>query len=128
MIYALLYISMLLLFIIFINLDAYKLRIIFNYLNTHANTSNVIIHLVLFSIFAFLVIIIIQSDNFINNAGDILDYTYIYNYMFDFSYNKVFKGEFENNISPDEKIKLLYRIDIVSMLIFIFTAVLTLLI
>ena len=33
MIYALLYISMLLLFIIFINLDAYKLRIIFNYLN-----------------------------------------------------------------------------------------------
>jgi len=48
--------------------------------------------------------------------------------MFDFSYNKVFKGEFENNISPDEKIKLLYRIDIVSMLIFIFTAVLTLLI
>lgn len=128
MIYALLYISMLLLFIIFINLDAYKLRIIFNYLNTHANTSNVIIHLVLFSIFAFLVIIIIQSDNFINNAGDILDYTYIYNYMFDFSYNKIFKGEFENNISPDEKIKLLYRIDIVSMLIFIFTAVLTLLI
>ena len=128
MIYALLYISMLLLFIIFINLDAYKLRIIFNYLNTHANISNVIIHLVLFSIFAFLVIIIIQSDNFINNAGDILDYTYIYNYMFDFSYNKVFKGEFENNISPDEKIKLLYRIDIVSMLIFIFTAVLTLLI
>jgi len=128
MVYALLYISMLLLFIIFINLDAYKLRIIFNYLNTHANISNVIIHLILFSIFAFLVIIIIQSDNFINNASDILDYTYIYNYMFDLSYNKVFKGEFENNISPDEKIKLLYRINIVSMLIFIFNAVLTLLI
>ena len=43
-------------------------------------------------------------------------------------FGNIVKGEFENNISPDEKIKLLYRIDIVSMLIFIFTAVLTLLI
>lgn len=127
MIYALLYLSILLLFIIFINLDSYKLRIIFNYLNTHVNTSNIIIHLVLFSIFVFLVIIIIQTDDFINNAGDILDYTYIYNYIFDFSYNKIVNGEFKNDISPDEKIKLLYRIDIVSMLIFIFTAILTIL-
>jgi hypothetical protein len=132
MIYAILYISILLIFIIFINLDAYKLRIIFNYLNTHANTSNVIIHFVLFSIFAFLVVIIIQTDDFINNAGDILDYTYIYDYILNINYDKIFKGEFkgefENNISPDEKIKLLYRIDIISMLIFIFTATLTLLI
>ena len=132
MIYAILYISILLIFIIFINLDAYKLRIIFNYLNTHANTSNVIIHFVLFSIFAFLVVIIIQTDDFINNAGDILDYTYIYDYILNINYDKIFngefKGEFENNISPDEKIKLLYRIDIISMLIFIFAATLTLLI
>ena len=126
--YTLLYLTILLLFIIFINLDSYKLRIIFNYLNMHANTSNVIIHIVLFSIFAFLVIIIIQTDNFINNVIDIFDYTYIYNYLFDFSFGKAFNSEFENNISPDEKIKLLYRLDIVSMIIFIFTGILVILI
>jgi hypothetical protein len=126
--YTLLYLTILLLFIIFINLDSYKLRIIFNYLNMHANTSNIIIHIVLFSIFAFLVIIIIQTDNFINNVIDIFDYTYIYNYLFDFSFGKTFNSEFENNISPDEKIKLLYRLDIVSMIIFIFTGILVILI
>jgi hypothetical protein len=126
--YTLLYLTILLLFIIFINLDSYKLRIIFNYLNMHANTSNVIIHIVLFSIFSFLVIIIIQTDNFINNVIDIFDYTYIYNYLFDFSFGKAFNSEFENNISPDEKIKLLYRLDIVSMIIFIFTGILVILI
>ena len=126
--YTLLYLTFLLLFIIFINLDSYKLRIIFNYLNMHANTSNIIIHIVLFSIFSFLVIIIIQTDNFINNVIDIFDYTYIYNYLFDFSFGKAFNSEFENNISPDEKIKLLYRLDILSMIIFIFTGILVILI
>ena len=37
-------------------------------------------------------------------------------------------SEFENNISPDEKIKLFYRLDIVSMIIFIFTGMLVILI
>ena len=126
--YILLYLTILLLFIIFINLDSYKLRIIFNYVNMHANTSNIVIHIVLFSIFAFLVIILIQTDNYINNVIDIFDYTYIYNYLFDFSFGKMLNSEFENNISPDEKIKLFYRLDIVSMIIFIFTGMLVILI
>jgi len=126
--YILLYLTILLLFIIFINLDSYKLRIIFNYVNMHANTSNIVIHIVLFSIFAFLVIILIQTDNYINNVIDIFDYTYVYNYLFDFSFGKMLNSEFENNISPDEKIKLFYRLDIVSMIIFIFTGMLVILI
>ena len=128
LIYAGLYILLLLLFTAFVNLDSYKLRIVFNYLNMHINTSNIILHIMLFTIFSFLVIVIIQTDNFINNVGDILDFTYIYNYIYTFNIDNLLSGEFENNLSKDEKIKLQYRLDIISMLIFIFTATLILLI
>ena len=127
-IYAGLYILLLLLFTAFVNLDSYKLRIVFNYLNMHINTSNIILHIMLFTIFSFLVIVIIQTDNFINNVGDILDFTYIYNYIYTFNFDNLLSGEFENNLSKDEKIKLQYRLDIISNLIFIFTATLILLI
>jgi len=123
-VYIFLYLSILAIFVAFINLDAYKLRIIFNYLNMHINTSNLSIHIILFIIFSVLVIIIIQTDNFINNVGDILDYTYIYEYLFNLKVDKMLDTEFENNISPDEKTKLLYRLDIVTMIIFIFTGAL----
>ena len=128
LIYTGLYILLLLLFTAFVNLDSYKLRIVFNYLNMHINTSNIILHIMLFTIFSFLVIVIIQTDNFINNVGDILDFTYIYNYIYTFNIDNLLSGEFENNLSKDEKIKLQYRLDIISMLIFIFTAILILLI
>ena len=128
LIYAGLYILLLLLFTAFVNLDSYKLRIVFNYLNMHINTSNIILHIMLFTIFSFLVIVIIQTDNFINNVGDILDFTYIYNYIYTFNIDNLLSGEFENNLTKDEKIKLQYRLDIISMLIFIFTATLILLI
>ena len=128
LIYTGLYILLLLLFTAFVNLDSYKLRIVFNYLNMHINTSNIILHIMLFTIFSFLVIVIIQTDNFINNVGDILDFTYIYNYIYTFNIDNLLSGEFENNLTKDEKIKLQYRLDIISMLIFIFTATLILLI
>ena len=126
--YVLLYLSILAIFVVFINLDSYKLRIIFNYLNMHINTSNLAIHLVLFVIFAFLVVIIIQTDDFIKNIGDVLDYTYIYEYLFNLRVDKILDTEFENNLSPDEKTKLLYRLDIVTMIIFIFTGALVIII
>jgi hypothetical protein len=127
LIYATLYILILLLFIVFINLDSYKLRIVFNYLNMHINTPGIILHVMLFIIFSLLVIIIIQTDNFVNNLGDILDYTYIYNYIYTFNFDNILSGEFENNITKEEKIKLQYRLDIISMLIFIFSGTLVLL-
>jgi hypothetical protein len=94
----------------------------------HINTSNLAIHLVLFVIFAFLVVIIIQTDDFIKNIGDVLDYTYIYEYLFNLRVDKILDTEFENNLSPDEKTKLLYRLDIVTMIIFIFTGALVIII
>jgi hypothetical protein len=127
LIYAVFYILILLLFTAFVNLDSYKLRIVFNYLNMHINTPGIILHIMLFIIFSLLVIIIIQTDNFINNLGDILDYTHIYNYIYTFNFDNILSGEFENNLTKDEKIKLQYRLDIISMLIFIFSGTLILL-
>ena len=127
LIYAVFYILILLLFTAFVNLDSYKLRIVFNYLNMHINTPGIILHIMLFIIFSLLVIIIIQTDNFINNLGDILDYTYIYNYIYTFNFDNILSGEFENNLTKDEKIKLQYRLDIISMIIFIFSGTLILL-
>lgn len=127
LIYAIFYILILLLFTAFVNLDSYKLRIVFNYLNMHINTPGIILHIMLFIIFSLLVIIIIQTDNFVNNLGDILDYTYIYNYIYTFNFDNILSGEFENNLTKDEKIKLQYRLDIISMLIFIFSGTLVLL-
>jgi hypothetical protein len=127
LIYAVIYLLILLLFTAFVNLDSYKLRIVFNYLNMHINTPGIILHVMLFIIFSLLVIIIIQTDNFINNLGDILDYTYIYNYIYTFNFDNILSGEFENNLTKDEKIKLQYRLDIISMLIFIFSGILILL-
>jgi hypothetical protein len=127
LIYATLYILILLLFTAFVNLDSYKLRIVFNYLNMHINTPGIILHVMLFIIFSLLVIIIIQTDYFVNNLGDILDYTYIYNYIYTFNFDNILSGEFENNLTREEKIKLQYRLDIISMLIFIFSGTLILL-
>jgi hypothetical protein len=127
-IYAGLYVLLLLLFTAFVNLDSYKLRIVFNYLNMHINTSNLILHIILFIIFSFLVIVIIQTDNFVNNLGDVFDFTYIYNYIYTFNFNNILSGEFENNLSKDEKMKLQYRLDIISTLIFIFSGTLILVI
>ena len=128
LIYAGLYVLLLLLFTAFVNLDSYKLRIVFNYLNMHINTSNLILHIILFIIFSFLVIVIIQTDNFVNNLGDVFDFTYIYNYIYTFNFNNILSGEFENNLSKDEKMKLQYRLDIISTLIFIFSGTLILVI
>ena len=128
LIYAGLYVLLLLLFTAFVNLDSYKLRIVFNYLNMHINTSNLILHIILFIIFSFLVIVIIQTDNFVNNLGDLFDFTYIYNYIYTFNFDNILSGEFENNLSKDEKMKLQYRLDIISTLIFIFSGTLILVI
>jgi hypothetical protein len=122
--YAFTYLLILCFFIVFVNYDSYKLRIIFNYLNLHINSSNIMLHIILFAVFTALVYIIIQSDNFLKNFGYMFDYTNIYNHIYDV--NGVFTEESDTHISRNEKLKLLYRTDIISMLVFIFTSTLVL--
>jgi hypothetical protein len=122
--YGFVYLLILCLFIIFVNYDSYKLRIIFNYLNLHINSSNILLHIILFTVFTALVYIIIQSDNFLKNFGYMFDYTNIYNHIYEM--NGLFTEDSDTNISRNEKLKLLYRTDIISMIVFIFTSCLIL--
>lgn len=122
--YGFAYLLILCLFIVFVNYDSYKLRIIFNYLNLHINSSNIMLHIILFAVFTALVYIIIQSDNFLKNFGNMFDYTNIYNHIYDMK--SMFTEDSEGELSRNEKLKLLYRTDIISMIVFIFASCLIL--
>ena len=110
--------------IVIVNYDSYKLRIIFNYLNIHINSPNLLLQNVLFIIFIILVYILVKSDDFLKYFGNIFDYTNIYNNIY--NYTKSLDDDYYTNLTQNEKLKLLYRIDIISMIIFIFSAFLVL--
>ena len=120
-VYGILYILLIVFSLVLVNYDSYKLRIVFNYLNLHINSTNIILHLILFILFVFLIMIMIQSEDLIKNFGDLFDYTNIYIHIYELSI--LFKDEnFENTLSRNEKIKLLYRLEIITMIVFIFSS------
>ena len=82
------------------------------------------LHIILFAVFTALVYIIIQSDNFLKNFGYMFDYTNIYNHIYDMK--GLFTEDSDTNLSRNEKLKLLYRTDIISMIVFIFAGCLIL--
>ena len=82
LVYSLLYILLIVLSVIVINYDSYKLRIIVNYLNLHINSSNIYFHVLLFVLFIGLILIIINNnENSLNSIDNIFNYTYIYKYL-----------------------------------------------
>lgn len=122
--YGFMYLVIIIFLIAIVNYDSYKLRIIFNYLNIHINSSNLLLQNVLFIIFIILVYILVKSDDFLKYFGDLLDYTNIYNNIY--NYTNSLDDDYYTNLTQNEKLKLLYRIDIISMIIFIFSAFLVL--
>ena len=122
--YGFMYLVIIIFLIAIVNYDSYKLRIIFNYLNIHINSPNLLVQNVLFIIFIILVYILVKSDDFLKYFGDLLDYTNIYNNIY--NYTNSLDDDYYTNLTQNEKLKLLYRIDIISMIIFIFSAFLVL--
>lgn len=122
--YGFMYLFIISLLVILVNYDSYKLRILFNYLNIHINSSNLLLQNILFIIFIVLVYILVKSDDFLKYFGDIFDFTNIYNNIYKF--NESLNEDSDINLTQNEKLKLLYRIDIISMIIFIFSAFLVL--
>lgn len=122
--YGFIYLVIIIFLIAIVNYDSYKLRIIFNYLNIHINAPNLLLQNVLFIIFIILVYILVKSDDFLKYFGDLLDYTNIYNNIY--NYTNSLNDDYYTNLTQNEKLKLLYRIDIISMIIFIFSAFLVL--
>jgi len=125
-IYSIIYLVLLALSIGLVNYDSYKLRIVFNYLNVHINSSNLILHIILFIIFVSLIMIMIDSDDLIHNVGYLFDYTKIYVHIYENTITNN-KEIFYNILTRDEKIKLLYRLEIITMIIFIFSSFIILL-
>lgn len=124
MLYGFMYLFIITLLVILVNYDSYKLRILFNYLNIHINSSNLLLQNILFIIFIILVYILVKSDDFLKYFGDLFDFTNIYNNIYKF--NESLNEDSDINLTQNEKLKLLYRIDIISMIIFIFSAFLVL--
>ena len=122
--YGFTYLFILFLVVFLVNYDSYKLRILLNYLNIHINSSNLILQNILFIVFITLIIILVNSDDILKYFGSVFDYTNIYGSLYD--YRSSFEEESSFNLSHSEKLKLLYRTDILSMIIFIFTGFLVL--
>ena len=134
-IYSVIYILLIILSVIIINYDSYKLRIIVNYLNLHINSSNIVLHIIMFCLLIGLILIIVNNNDIDSiNIDNLLNYTYIYKYIYEIAEKS--KYIYQNPekitttsyliISEKEKMKLRYRLDIITMLIFIFSALLIL--
>ena len=124
LVYSTLYILLIILSVLVINYDSYKLRIIANYLNLHINSSNIYFHILLFLLFNGLVLIIVNNDNGLNNIDNMFNFTYIYKYIYEIAEKS--KTVSELRLSQKDKIMLQYRMDIITMIVFIFSSLLIL--
>ena len=134
-VYSVIYILLIILSVLIINYDSYKLRILVNYLNLHINSSNIVLHIIMFCLLIGLILIIVNNNELDSlDIDNILSYTYVYKYIYEIVEKS--KNIYENPdkitttsyliISEKEKMKLRYRLDIITMLIFIFSSLLIL--
>lgn len=91
-IYALIYVG----FVLFINLDMYRLRILFNYLNLHGNSANIFLHIGLMWMFSFVIFLLIWNLNF------------------------PLRGVKTTAITDEEKANLIYRLEVLTMIVWLF--------
>ena len=102
--YVIIYTTIIIILVLFVNLDTYKMRILFNYLNFHNNSQGIYLHIISLIIFTYLIYTLIVNINFpISNIN-------------------------QNYISESDKIKLSYRLEILTMVIFIFVSIIVMLI
>jgi hypothetical protein len=126
LIYCVIYILLVICNVLLINYDSYKLRIIVNYLNLHINSSNIFFHILLFILFIGLILIIINdNDKGLKSIDNALNYTYIYKYIYEIA-EKSNPTTSDLLLSQNEKMKLQYRLDIITMIVFIFSSLLIL--
>jgi hypothetical protein len=124
-VYSIIYLLLLLTGVLIINYDSYKLRILVNYLNIHINSSNIFFHALLFCLFIGLIFIIINDeDNSLKSIDNIFNYTYVYKYIYEIAEKSNPMSHLL--LSQKEKLKLQYRMDIITMIIFIFSSLLIL--
>jgi hypothetical protein len=96
--YILWYITIFVVIVFIINIDTFKFRILVNYMNLHINSFNLLIHLALMGAFVYLI------------------YSLIYN-IDGYDQPKV-------ELTDNEKIKLKYKLDLLTIFIYIFVCIL----
>jgi len=97
--FVLIYIVVLVLFILVVNLDNYKMRILFNYINLHINYYGISTH-----IFTFILFIIII-------------YTYIKNT------DKNLVDDSNTKLSEEQKSDYKYKLSTISLIVYLFTSI-----
>jgi hypothetical protein len=100
--YLIYYYVLFVIILLIVNIDTFKLRILLNYMNLHVNTTNIWMHALLMGCFIYLIYLLIQ-----NILGDEKPPT---------------------ELGDHEKIKLKYKLDILTMIIYIFICILIFLI
>jgi hypothetical protein len=88
--------------VLIVNIDVFRLRIIFNYLNMHSNTSGIIIQIIIAIIIGYIVYYLIINLNTNEKPP--------------------------TRLSKNQKIKLKYKIDILTIIMLIFIVLLVLII
>ena len=99
--YITIYLIILLLFILWINLDTYKLRILFNYLNFHINSYGIITHISILIIFSIILYYYLKITNK------------------DLTQEKSKKYK----LTETEKLEFKYKLQIITLIIFVFTSI-----
>jgi hypothetical protein len=95
-----LYTVIFVLFVLLVNLDVYRMRILFNYVNFHANSGLVYSHIGMLLMFAVIIYIIMRNVNF------------------------PIKGFEITAVSEEDKSHLIYRLEILTMLVWLFLVIL----
>jgi hypothetical protein len=96
--YIIFYLVIFLLIIIIVNFDTFKLRILLNYMNLHINTTELYLHAILMASFVYLIYLLVLNIN-----GDEKPPT---------------------ELSDPEKIKLKYKLDLLTIIIYVFICIL----
>lgn len=95
-----LYVGFFIAFVLLVNLDTYRLRIVFNYINFHTNSANVYSHLLSLIFFSILIYIIMWNINF------------------------PVPGIKVTAITDEEKAILTYRLEVLTMIVWLFLTIL----
>jgi hypothetical protein len=126
------YILLIILLVVIINYDSYKLRIIFNYMNLHINSTKLYFVLILMLVFYIIIYIMINANqSALDDMGNFLDFTHIYKHIYNIldtslpqrESDKTTRGSSSlGGLTDQEKLKLQYRLDVITMIVYAFTA------
>jgi len=134
--YILAYVFIIIIIAIVVNLDTYKLRILLNYFNMNMNINLLILHIFIVVIFFILILIIIfdnENNKYRNNFNSIFDFSYIYFILWHLFRGRINDKDVKNaitndNISINDKLKIQYKFEILTMIVYIFSAAIVLII